>query len=115
MKLLRRAKGKKYNLAGLLRDCRERKTDDSVITLLFSHRSHMERMEEEIDDPGSRHLIADAVQKVLGKEYEIKVALIGGQSNGPRQSAAQKSHLVRAARMMGARVVSEKEESPDDE
>ena len=82
---------------------------------MFAHRSHMERMEEEIGDPNSRRLIEDAVQNVLGSEHKIKVALVDGQSSGPRESVAQKSHLVRAARMMGARVISEKEEPHDDE
>ena len=115
LKLLRRAKGIKYNLSGLLRDCRERQTADGTLTLMFAHRSHMERMEEEIGDPNSRRLIEDAVQNVLGSEHKIKVALVDGQSSGPRESVAQKSHLVRAARMMGARVISEKEEPHDDE
>jgi hypothetical protein len=51
----------------------------------------------------------------LGSEYEIQVTLADGGGNGPKQNIAQKSHLVRAARMMGARVIAEKEESPNDE
>ncbi len=98
-----------------MRDCREPQIDDGTLTLMFAHRSHMERMEEEIGNPNSRRLVQDAVQKVMGNKYEIKLALVDGQSNGPQQSVAQKSHLVRAARMMGARVVGEKEETPNDE
>ena len=115
LKLLRREKGKKYNLSGLLRDCRERRIEDGALTLMFAHRSHMERMEEEIGDPNSRQVIEDTVRQVMGQEYRIEVALADGQGNGPKQSAAQKSHLVRAARMMGARVIGEKEEASDDE
>ena len=115
LKLLRREKGKKYNLSGLLRDCRERRIEDGALTLMFAHRSHMERMEEEIGDPNSRQTIEDTVRQVMGEEYRIEVALADGQGNGPKQSAAQKSHLVRAARMMGARVIGEKEEASDDE
>ena len=112
---LRHAKGKKYNLGSLLRDCRERHVDDDTLTLMFAHRAHMERMQEEFDDPSSRKLVRDAVQSALGSEYEIQVSLADGGGNGPKQNVAQKSHLVRAARMMGARVVAEKEESPNDE
>ena len=115
LKLLRREKGRKYNLSGLLRDCRERRVEDGTLTLLFAHRSHMERMQEEIGDPNSRQIIEDAVRKVMGDQYKIEIALAEGHGNGPKQSAAQKSHLVRAARMMGARVIGEKEEASDDE
>ena len=112
---LRHAKGKKYNLGSLLRDCRERRIDDGTLTLMFAHRAHMERMQEEFDDPSSRKLVRDAVQTALGGELEIEVTLADGGGNGPKQNVAQKSHLVRAARMMGARVIAEKEESPNDE
>ena len=112
---LRHAKGKKYNLGSLLRDCRERRIDDGTLTLMFAHRAHMERMQEEFDDPSSRKLVRDAVQTALGGELEIEVTLADGGGNGPKQNIAQKSHLVRAARMMGARVIAEKEESPNDE
>lgn len=115
LKLLRREKGRKYNLSGLLRDCRERRIEDGTLTLLFAHRSHMERMQEEIGDPNSRQIIEDAVRKVMGDQYKIEIVLAEGHANGPKQSAAQKSHLVRAARMMGARVIGEKEEASDDE
>ena len=112
---LRHAKGKKYNLGSLLRDCRERRVDDDTLTLMFAHRAHMERMQEEFDDPASRKLVRDAVQSALGSEYEIQVSLADGGGNGPKQNVAQKSHLVRAARMMGARVIAEKEDTPNDE
>ena len=115
LRSLRHAKGKKYNLGSLLRDCRERRVDDDTLTLMFAHRAHMERMQEEFDDPASRKLVRDAVQSALGSEYEIQVSLADGGGNGPKQNVAQKSHLVRAARMMGARVIAEKEDTPNDE
>ena len=115
LRSLRHAKGKKYNLGSLMRDCRERRIDDSTLTLMFAHRAHMERMQEEFDDPASRKVVRDAVQSALGSEYEIQVSLAEGGGNGPKQNIAQKSHLVRAARMMGARVIGEKEDSPNDE
>ena len=115
LRSLRHAKGKKYNLGSLMRDCRDRRIDDRTLTLMFAHRAHMERMQEEFDDPASRKLVRDAVQTALGSEYEIQVTLADGGGNGPKQNIAQKSHLVRAARMMGARVIAEKEESPNDE
>ena len=115
LRSLRHAKGKKYNLGSLLRDCRERNVEEDKLTLMFAHRAHMERMQEEFDDPASRKLVRDAVQTALGSEYEIQVALADGGGNGPKQNVAQKSHLVQAARRMGARVIEEKEEAPNDE
>ncbi len=113
---LRRAKGKKYNLGSLLLDCRERRIENDKITLVFAHSAHMERMQEEFDDPASRRLVREAVSAALGREYEIAMSLADEGGNGPRHNVAQKSHLVRAARMMGARVIAEKEESaPNDE
>ena len=84
MRSLRHAKGKKYNLGSLLRDCRERRVDDDTLTLMFAHRAHMERMQEEFDDPASRKLVRDAVQSALGGEYEIQVTLADGGGNGPQ-------------------------------
>ena len=115
LKSLSRYKGKRFNLGALLRDCRERQVGDGLITLKFSHRSHMERMEEELADPQSRKVLQDAFAKVLDGTYEIRVSVIGGERNGPGQKASQRSHLVRAAQAMGARVVSEKEEENEPE
>jgi hypothetical protein len=75
----------------------------------------MERIEEELLDHGSRSVIEEAVAKVLGGKYDIEVVAAGGQSNGPRQTAARRSHLVRAAQSMGAKLVSEHEEDSHDE
>jgi hypothetical protein len=50
----------------------------------------------------------------MGEPCEIKTAVAGGNENGTKQSAAQKSHLVRALQAMGAQVVGEKEEAHDE-
>ena len=113
LKSLSRHKGKRFNLGALLRDCREREVADGLITLKFSHRSHMERMQEELEDPNSRKVLREAVQDALDGPYEIEVSAMEGQANGPRQSPSQRSHLVRAAQAMGAQVVAEKEEESE--
>ena len=110
LKSLSRVKGRRFNLGALLRDCKEREIADGVITLRFSHRSHMERMQEELEDPRARKALQETVTRAMDREYEIEVAAADGQRDGPRQSAAQRSHLVRAAQAMGAQVVGEKEE-----
>tara|TARA_B100001750_G_C15225730_1_gene455542 strand:- start:187 stop:411 length:225 start_codon:yes stop_codon:yes gene_type:complete len=73
----------------------------------------MERLQQEIENPHSRQVIREAVEKVMGTAYEIAVIMADVDSS--RQSPAQRSHLVRKAQMMGARVVSEKEEKPDND
>ena len=113
LKSLSRHKGKRFNLGALLRDCREREVGDGLITLKFSHRSHMERMQEELSDPQSRKVIREALQDALDGSYEIKVSAMEGQFNGPRPTPSQRSHLVRAAQAMGAQVVAEKEEESE--
>ena len=106
--------GRRFKLGALLRRCRERHVVDGVITLKFPYVSHVERMQQELDDPETRR----EVQSVLGEahdgSYEIHASLIGADG-GPGKSVARSSHLVRAAQAMGARVVGEKEEDDDEQ
>ena len=115
LRLLRGRKGRRFDLGALLRSSTERIQGEGTFTLKYSHSSHMERIEEELLDHGSRSAIEEAVAKVLGGKYDIEVVAAGGQSNGPRQTAARRSHLVRAAQSMGAKLVSEHEEDSHDE
>ena len=50
----------------------------------------------------------------MGGDYEIEASAADGQASGPKRSASQQSHLVRAAQAMGATVVGEKEEEDDE-
>ncbi|MBM3934735.1 MAG: DNA polymerase III subunit gamma/tau [SAR202 cluster bacterium] len=112
---LRRTNGKKKNLRALLSMCVAREITDTTIVLLFKHPFYREGMQEEIDDPPTRRVLQDTFAKILGAKYEFKTQIMNGQGNGPRQTAAQKSALVRAAQSMGARVTGETEEGPNDE
>jgi len=115
LRLLRGRKGRRFDLGALLRSSTERILGEGTFTLKYSYSSHMERIEKELQDHGSRGTIEEAVAKVLGGKYDIKVVAAGGQSNGPRQTPARRSHLVRAAQSMGAKLVSEHEEDSHDE
>ena len=115
LRSLRGHKGKRFDLGALLRSSTGREMGDGTFTLKYSHSSHMERIEEELQDHTSRTTIEEAVAKVLGGKYDIKVVAADGHSNGPRQTPARRSHLVRAAQSMGAKLVSEREEDPNDE
>jgi hypothetical protein len=75
----------------------------------------MERMEEELSDPQTRKVLTTALAKALGEPYDISVGVVGTAVNGPRRSPAMRSHLVRAAQNLGAKVIDEKEDVPDDE
>ena len=110
VKALNRHKGKKYNLGALLRDCRADaiSLEGETLVLAFTHRANMERMQEELDDPKGRRLVADAVAQSFQHPYEVKLTLAqdngaGGASTG----SAQSSPLVRTAMGMGARILEE--------
>ena len=110
VKALGRHKGKKYNLGALLRDCRPEaiSLEGDTLVLAFTNKSNMERMQEEIDDPKGRRLVAEAVEQFFGQPYGFKLTLmedVGAGGNSPR--SAQNSPLVRAAMGMGAKIVEE--------
>ena len=70
----------------------------------------MERMRAELGDPETRRMVKEAVAKVMGNDYDLKVEVINGGNGVPNHRVAQESHLVSAAIKMGARVVEEKED-----
>ncbi|MCH8205389.1 MAG: DNA polymerase III subunit gamma/tau [Chloroflexi bacterium] len=102
--------GKKFKIGALLIGSKERHLSDGVVTVTFSHRSHMERMQQELDNPDVRRAVNDAVSEVLGGSYEVVVSEIDGDAAAPRGGARPGGHLVRAAQAMGAQVVEEKED-----
>ena len=113
VKSLRTHKGKRFNLGALLRSSTEREVEDGAITLRYLHTSHLERMQEELDDPGASKVLKDAFAQAMEGSYEIRVEVAGGGAGAAPQSAARRSQLVRAAQAMGARVVGEKEEESE--
>ena len=106
--------GRKFKIGALLNGCSERRVSDGLVTVSFSHKSHVERMHEELDHPDVRRAVNETLSVVLGGAYEIAVADPNGDKPGPDDAppAAPAGHLVRAAQAMGAHVVEEKEESP---
>ena len=114
VKALARHKGKKYILGALLKDCRPDAIyveGDDTLCLAFAHRTHMERMQEEMDDPRGRRLVSEVISQHFGRNYEFKLTLVEGNSeSGGSSRPAQNSPLVRAAMGMGARILEEVEE-----
>ncbi len=102
--------GARFMLGALLNSCKEREVADDTIVLKFAHRSNMERIQEELDNPESRRALNDALVKAMGSSYRVNVSLVNDGNGSGTQPASQRSHLVLAAQSMGARIVSEKEE-----
>ena len=114
VKALGRHKGRKYNLGALLRDCKATAIflEGEVLVLPFTNKANLERMQEEMDDPGSRGRVTEAVSDSFGTAYEFKLTLANGNGAGINntQTTQQQSPLVRAALGMGARILEEVEE-----
>ena len=102
--------GQTFKLGALLNGSKEREVADGVITIKFSHRSNAERMQKELENPESSRAIKEVLAKAMGDPYEVEVSAVEDGKGAPGRGAAQRSHLVRAAQAMGARVVDEKEE-----
>ena len=113
LKVLGRLKGRKYNLGALLRDCKANAVslDGNTLVLGFSNKANLERMQEEMDDPGSRRQVSEAVSEAFGTAYELRIGMAnGGGATANTAKTAQQSSLVRTALGMGARVLEEIEE-----
>lgn len=107
--------GVKFKLGGLLNVCKEREVVDGTIVLKFAHKSNMERMQQELENPECRRAFSDVIAKAMEKTYEVRLAVVNTSGGSVMQGASQKSPLVRAAQAMGARVLAEKEEAIHDE
>lgn len=104
--------GSRLKLGAMLRSSKEREVIDDTIILKYPSRSNVDRLQQELDNPESRRALDDAIAKAMGGKFQVKVMFVNGSSGSGSQSAAQNSHLVRAAMSMGARVISEKEAQP---
>ena len=100
--------GKRFKVGALLKGCSRRHVADNRVTLEFPYVSHVERFQQELDDPETRGALAKVLADAMDGPYEVEVVLAAPDNDGGGQAAAQKSHLVRAAQAMGARVVGER-------
>jgi DNA polymerase-3 subunit gamma/tau len=94
----------KFNIAALLLDCVRKYVEEDTLVLVFKTRSNMERLQGEMENPDTRRLVRETVERVMGTPYEIRLSLV---DQGSHAGAAPKGHLVRAARAMGAHIVEE--------
>ena len=109
IKILSRNKGKRFYIGPLLKDCKNNYyLDGDTLVLPFTHQSHMERVQSELDDPQGIKAVEEAILKSFGGSYQLKLTLAGGgKSTSP--PTANDSHLVRAAISMGARITEERD------
>ena len=66
----------------------------------------MERLQGEMENPDTRRLIQETVERVTGTAYNLRLSLV---DQGGSAGSAPRGHLVRAARAMGAHIVEEVE------
>jgi hypothetical protein len=110
VKLLNRHKGKKYNLGALLRDCKADaiSREEDTLVLAFTHRAHMERMQEEMDDPKARDLVIEVISQHFSGARDFRLTVTGGNGGaGQPLRPAQSSPLVRTAMGMGGVILEE--------
>lgn len=100
--------GTRFKIGPLLRSSRDVSLNEKNIVARFQHESHYERFNEEMDNPQVRREINTIINKALGSEVEIVSELATDNNSSPRKQANQ-SHLVRAAQLMGARIVDQQE------
>ncbi len=106
VKSMSRYKGKRFDIGALLRSSNAHYLDGSTLVVRFSHRSHVERLQDELDEPRCRQAVGELLERALGGPYTIRVE---ADENGARGPAAQpQGHLVRAALNMGGKVVPER-------
>ena len=109
VRALSRYKGKRFNIGALLRDCKNQYLDGDTLVIAFSHKSHLERMQGELDDPQGIRAVKEAMVKSLGTAYTLKLDMTEGApaafTQGPDQSP-----LVRAVLNWGGRILEERPE-----
>jgi len=106
---LSRFKGKRFNLGALLRACPQRRLDGDTLELGFTHRSHMERMKEELDNPDSNRTFQETIKTALGNTTPLKLVFAASNGSDARNRNAQ-SPMVQVALGMGGKILEETED-----
>ena len=107
-----RTTGARFKLGALLRGSREYTIEDNKLVVRFAHGSHVERINQEIDNPSVKRELSQALSRTMGGEYELVPELISNE-NGSETRRANQSHLVMAAQRMGAKLVDRFEEETE--
>jgi len=109
VKTLSRQKGKRFFIGALLRSCASYSIESGKLVLKYRHKSHMERMKEEWEDPSTRKTIKEVIQQIMGHPYDLFVDADDKENSNTHRRLTD-SHLVKAAMRMGATIIEKKEE-----
>ena len=114
IKRLSKMKGKRFNIGALLRDCKKYEIIDGKGILEFTHKSHMERVQSELEDVRVKKMLSQALNEIFEGDYEIVIKLLDSSAEVGSNKAASTSHLVRSAQAIGALILEEKENTNDE-
>ncbi len=109
VKTLSRYKGRRFNIGALLRGCQHHSLEGNTLQLEFSHRSHMERMLDEMENPESKRTLVSTVSSALGLTEPLELSFQSPNGQEGRNQARQ-SPLVQAALGMGGKILEETKE-----
>ena len=109
VKTLSRYKGRRFNIGALLRACQHHSLEGNTLQLEFSHRSHMERMLDEMENPESKRTLTSTVASALGLTEPLELSFRSPNGQEGRNQARQ-SPLVQAALGMGGKILEETKE-----
>ncbi len=101
--------GSRFKLDALLRSSKGVTLEGSKILVRFGHKSHYDRMTEELGNPDVIRQLRDVINGAMGDDYEVLTEL-DSDANGASLRQAGQSPLVRAAQAMGARIIEQKED-----
>ena len=109
VRTLSRYKGRRFNIGALLRACQHHSLEGNTLQLEFSHRSHMERMLDEMENPESKRTFISTVASALGLTEPLELSFRSPNGQESRNQARQ-SPLVQAALGMGGKILEETKE-----
>ena len=109
VRTLSRYKGRRFNIGALLRACQHHSLEGNTLLLEFSHRSHMERMMDEMENPESKRTMISTVASALGLTEPLELSFRSPNGQEGRNQARQ-SPLVQAALGMGGKILEETKE-----
>lgn len=107
---LERVRNKRFPLGPLLRGYERYTVEGDDLVIFFRHKTHWERLQDELEHPASRSALEEAVAKVFGRPYKIRLELTEGDK---AQSSRSQGHLVRTALQLGGRIVGEQPVPPE--
>ena len=109
VRTLSRYKGRRFNIGALLRACQRHSLEGNTLQLEFSHRSHMERMLDEMENPESKRTFISTVASAIGLTEPLELSFRSPNGQESRNQARQ-SPLVQAALGMGGKILEETKE-----